>query len=638
MIICAGQKIFKSFEKKNNMSSFTLTSNGIAQINNGSTNPTTLQIIAIKELPVQGGQPSRHKIMLSDGVHSCAGMLATQLNNVVHSGQIKQFTVISVTDVMLNDVGKRKLVIVLGATVVGQSETKIGEPQKYDGGAGAGAAPSAPQSSSSSSAAPSGPGQQQQSHANKFTPKAQSSRASVSRSPDLGCTPIMQINPYANRWKIKGRITDISRMKTWNNARGEGKLMSVTILDKHGDDIKGTFFKENAGKYHPQDPECTQPLEKGGMYTFTGGRVKVANAKWNNCKSEYEITFNSNCEIVQVADDGDVQKVSYTRFPISQIADTEPGDRAIDVLGVVLSFEPHNTFTSKKGNEVTKRDLMIADESGSSIRCTLWGEAAFTPDDKFENNPVVLITRAKIGDYGGRSLSGAFSGGALEFNPTFAPECAAVQSWFQSGGADNVTALSSSSGGGTRVDTVETRKLMCDIDGENLGEKGDGKADFINVKGYVSFVKVENYCYPADPETRKKLIQDQSAGDNGVWRNEITGQEYDKPDWSYCLNVKLEDYTGGKYCAAFNKELQAQALVGYTANQLKQIEDDQGEKAVTDILESIKCQQHKFTLMVKMDQRSEEARKEIHIFRVDKLNYADENSKLLTAIGQYDAM
>ena len=38
------------------------------------------------------------------------------------------------------------------------------------------------------------------------------------------CTPIMQINPDANRWKIKGRITNISNMKTWSNAKGDSKF------------------------------------------------------------------------------------------------------------------------------------------------------------------------------------------------------------------------------------------------------------------------------------------------------------------------------------------------------------------------------------------------------------------------------
>ena len=41
---------------------------------------------------------------------------------------------------------------------------------------------------------------------------------------DKHVTPIMQINPSANRWKIEGRITNISNMKTWSNAKGDCKF------------------------------------------------------------------------------------------------------------------------------------------------------------------------------------------------------------------------------------------------------------------------------------------------------------------------------------------------------------------------------------------------------------------------------
>ena len=414
--------------------------------------------------------------------------------------------------------------------------------------------------------------------------------------------------------------------------------MSITILDKHGDDIIATFSNDTAAKYHPQDDAVTQPLEKGSMYTFSGGRVKVANAEWNNCKSKYEISFNNNCEITKVQDDGAVQKVAYSRFDIAQIEHTEPGGRTVDILASVLSFKAHNIFTSKKGNEITKRELVLGDESGASIRCTLWGDQAFTPDEKFENNPIVLITRCKIGDYGGRSLSGAFSGGALEFNPSFCAELPKVQQWLQSGGADNVTKLSSS-GGGTRVDSIETRALMADIDGQNKGENPDS-GDFINVKAYVTFVKTEKYSYPADPEDRKKLTWDQSAGNNGLWRNEVTGKEYEQPDHTYCLSLKLEDYTGGTYATCLgNKPDQAQALVGYTANELMKMEEtDEGKQRVIDILENIKGRSRKFTLLCTMDNKGEEPRKQIKVFRVDKTDYAKESGLLLAAIEKYDTM
>ena len=595
-----------------------------------------LQILSLKGLPGQNGQPSRNKLIMSDGVHFMNAMLATQMNSLVENKTIKELSVLNVTESMINDVNGRKIMIVLGCTVAGTAGGKLGSPKRFDP-----SAPSAPSSSSSSSFA-----NQKAAAPPAQTPKMQSSRPAVARSPDLGCTPIMQINPYANRWKIKGRITDIQKMKHYSNAKGDGKIMKIVILDKHGDDIAGTFFNELAGKYHPQDPDATQALQKGAMYTFTGGRVKVANSRWNTCKSEYEITFSQNCEIVQVEDDGGVQKVSYDRFSIAQIEHTEPGDRTIDILGVVLGYEPHSTFTSKKGNEVTKRELTIGDESGRSIRCTLWGEQAFTPDAQFDNNPIVLVTKAKIGDYGGRTLSGAFSGGALEFNPSFAPEMNEVKNWLTSGGAENCISLSTAGGmsGGGGGDSVEKRRLMADIDNDNLGEsgvtdaQGRVKADFINVKAYVTFVKSEEgkYCYPADPETRKKLTFDQSAGPNGMWRNEGTGKEYESPDWSYVLSCKIEDYTGGKYVTAFNKDTQAQALVGYTANELKAMEKEDGnDNRVTKLLDSLCFKEHKFVLMCKMDDRSEEPRKNIQVFKVQPIVYAEENTKLIAAIEQY---
>ena len=67
-------------------------------------------------------------------------------------------------------------------------------------------------------------------------------------------------------------------------------------------------------------------------------------------------------------------------------------------------------------------------------------------------------------------------------------------------------------------------KVLKDIIEEGLG-KDQEKADFVNVKGYVTFVKHEKWCYPADPETRRKLTWDASAGKNGVWRNETDGRE-----------------------------------------------------------------------------------------------------------------
>lgn len=38
-------------------------------------------------------------------------------------------------------------------------------------------------------------------------------------------------------------------MRTWSNAKGEGRLFSIDILDEEGSEIRGTFFKEDADKW-----------------------------------------------------------------------------------------------------------------------------------------------------------------------------------------------------------------------------------------------------------------------------------------------------------------------------------------------------------------------------------------------------
>lgn len=62
--------------------------------------------------------------------------------------------------------------------------------------------------------------------------------------------PISSLSPYQNKWTIKARVTSKSDIKTWTNARGEGKLFSVNLLDETGE-IKLTAFNDAANIFYP---------------------------------------------------------------------------------------------------------------------------------------------------------------------------------------------------------------------------------------------------------------------------------------------------------------------------------------------------------------------------------------------------
>lgn len=61
-------------------------------------------------------------------------------------------------------------------------------------------------------------------------------------------TQISHLNPYMNRWTIKGRCTSKSDLRRWSNARGEGKVFSFDLLDVDGGEIRVTAFNDEADK------------------------------------------------------------------------------------------------------------------------------------------------------------------------------------------------------------------------------------------------------------------------------------------------------------------------------------------------------------------------------------------------------
>ncbi|KAI3657281.1 hypothetical protein MP638_002221 [Amoeboaphelidium occidentale] len=102
--------------------------------------------------------------------------------------------------------------------------------------------------------------------------------------------PIQSLNPYQNKWTIKAFCLKKSDMRQWSNAKGEGKLFSVTLCDESGE-IKATAFNDVAERLF-------SVFQEGQVYYLSRAQVKIARKQYaSNVQNEYEISMDSSTEV-----------------------------------------------------------------------------------------------------------------------------------------------------------------------------------------------------------------------------------------------------------------------------------------------------------------------------------------------------
>lgn len=170
------------------------------------------------------------------------------------------------------------------------------------------------------------------------------SRANESLSPMNGTKdhltfPISNLSPYQNKWVIKARVTSKGAIRHWSNAKGEGKLFSMDLMDESGE-IRATAFNDAVDKFyemiqvgfemfHPFDAMLhlfffKSTLQVDKVYFISKCVLKSANKQYSSIKNDYEISFSNDTVVEECLTANDnVPNVSYNLVPLSQISQME---------------------------------------------------------------------------------------------------------------------------------------------------------------------------------------------------------------------------------------------------------------------------------------------------------------------------
>lgn len=630
---------------------------------NSRDDPTFSPIVQVIQIrPVNNTGPPRYRLVLSDGTHFIQGMLATQLNDMVHVSLHTNCN-IRISEFMNNHVQGKNIIIVLRLDVIDNPGAKIGDPIDIEkagnvaltshrpGNNPVVAAPMYNRTNVSTDAVgspgrnnsnpygspgrgnPYSPSKPSPSGGNPYSPLKRNTAPIVHRSggalDGMGgpkITMISQLNMYQNRFTIRARVTSKSDIRTWSNAKGEGSLFSMELLDSSGMDIRVTMFKEAVEKFY-------NFFTVGSVYTITGGKLKVANMQYNTCKSNLEMTLDQNAEVHKVDDSGDIQAQAYDFVKISDLEHVEE-KRTVDIVAIVQEVGDVQSLTSKKtGQELQKCDITLIDDSGVQVRLTLWGQQATTARDTLDGNKVVAFRHARVSDYGGKSLSG----GDVHIEPRI-PETDALHQWWSSQGsrAGALKSLSSSGGAGGKMDGFNDRRKIADIKNHNLGYNNQEKGDYLSFKGRFTFIKKDKEggawytaCPNKDEPCRNRCKVTQTT--DGNWQCDRCHGTYPTCTRKWIFTGTVSDDSASTWVSIFDE--QAQQLLGITADEVfaqyenQDLYDGYFAKAVHS--------EWVFKCRVKNEMVNDEPRLKTQVIRMDPVDYAAECREMLAALERF---
>lgn len=583
-----------------------LTPSGITKILQGELSRNSsfkpiVQVLAHKLIPTTGdASTERCKYVLSDGEHYVSTItVKSDLYAMAKNGDIVKNSIVRIDSARVHSPDNvKKVIIVENLAVVAKHAEKIGSPKQM----------TATEASSVSSSAAA---------TNQANKQITDSLRTASIGDVGNIYPIASLNPYQNKWTIKARVTKKSDIKTWSNARGEGKLFSMDLMDSSGE-IRCTGFTDVVDKYF-------NIIEQGKVYYISRCVLKTANKQYTALKNDYEMTMTNDTTVVLCTDNDSVPKVQLNYTSISDLENCA-NNSFVDVLGVVTDCGDVMNLTSRAGKELVKRELKIADKSGAEVRLTLWGNDAQNFDNSY-TNPVVAIKAAKVSDFGGRSLSVSFNS-TLNVNPDD-PKAQELLGWYNTEGKNAaIRSLTGSQGGGGSMDTPF--KTFAEV---NAADMSSAPAQYFSTKATIVFVKKDNCMYKACPSSdcNKKVI----AESESEFRCEKCNKTYPNFQYRLMCTVKVADYTGQEWVTCFNDC--GEKLLGVSAAELGSYKDNDDNK-FDELMSNVNFRSFVFKLRSRVESYNDENRLKCSAMALDEVDYVADIRRSLKEIRALEVM
>lgn len=552
---------------------------------------------------------------MSDGKYSIQGLIESSCNAYLEANGFTRFSIVTINQYTIAKTMKRILLIsdlVVDIPKAERISTDVtGLDQYFEQN---------PQEDIATSVANGANGSGGSTPQQQNTPQP-AARAAPSRAPERPVNPIESLSPYQNNWTIKGRVSYKGDVRTWSNAKGEGKLFNLNFLDE-SDEIRATAFNEMADKFY-------NLLQEGKVYYVLKARIQQAKPKFSHLSHPYELSLDKDTEITECFDTSDVPKINFNFTKLDQIQNVDK-DTVLDVVGVVKHVNDVFQITAKStGKPFNRRNITLVDDSNFAIELGLWNATAV--DFAIPSGSVVAVKGVKVQDFGGRSLSLTHAGTILS-NPDI-PEAYSLKGWYDSEGNKETFQTLKSEGGAASSDQLSNRKTIAEAQQAELGT--NEKPDYFSVKATINYFKTDNFSYPAcanevnvlsrgPSPCNRKLIQES----DGQWRCERCNLTFPEPHHRYILNCSIMDHTSQIWVTLFDDE--AKKLFGMPAGDLIKLRElaDNESNELMKVVNAITMKEYNFRLRAKQESFNGSMRVRYNAMSLSDIDYAAEAAHL----------
>ena len=461
--------------------------------------------------------------------------------------------------------------------------------------------------------------------------------------------PIASLNPYQPQWTIKAKLAVKGNTRTYRNAKGEGKVLTVELVDSEGTAIQATLWREAVERYE-------NVLEVGKLYYVSKGSLRPANRQYTTVNNDYEMSLDGKSEIVEASEEEQLESAAKKIFEkafefvsIGDLAKRVNSKRATcDVCAVVKSVADLSAVKRKSDNsEIQKRELTLCDESSSTVQLTLWNALATEQGEKLKEmtNPVIIVRSVRVTEYEGVSL-GTLGKSEMQIFELDEAAKASVEEgevpekaietakWFKENG-ENATFKTAAEGAGLSVQqrggklAPLERQTLVDFQPEEIPSASDKPKMCIVPRASILKIREGTMWYCATPEEGNNAKVEE---ENGQWYCAKNQKTYATCKRRYIMGAKIADESGSCWLTLFNDD--GEKLFGHTADEMHEFQENDSDK-YDAILRAAQGAKKSFTfkLKSKVEEYNNENRRKVLTMSMNPIDFAAESRSLLSKMG-----